>query len=60
MRSRPRLFCLATFIFAISSAISAEPVRHMAVVKEAGQSAAYRWLDIAQEATAREVDRNAP
>ena len=23
-------------------------------------SAAYRWLDIAQEATAREVDRNAP
>jgi hypothetical protein len=60
MRSLSRLFCLATFIFAIYSAISADPVRQMEVGKEAGQSAAYRWLDIAQEATAREVDRNEP
>jgi hypothetical protein len=60
MRSLPRLFCLGVFLVAITSALAAEPVRHMATAKASEQSAAYRWLDIAQESTAREVDRNAP
>lgn len=47
-------------LFVKSSAPAAEPVRHMAATKDSEQSAAYRWLDIAQEATAREVDRHAP
>lgn len=60
MRSLPRLFCLGVLLVAIPSAYTAEPVRHMAATKDSEHSAAYLWLDIAQEATAREVDRNAP
>ena len=34
--------------------------RHMTSVPVTDQTLAYRWLDIAQEATAREVDRDSP
>jgi hypothetical protein len=39
-------------------ASAAEVPRHMEPPPPEAQSAAYRWLDVAQEATAREVDRN--
>lgn len=38
----------------------AEGPRHMEPAPANAQSLAYRWLDIAQETTAREVDRNSP
>jgi len=37
-----------------------KPLLHMKADSDEGLSPAYRWLDVAQEATAREVDRNAP
>jgi len=46
--------------FARLDAAGAEAPRHKVTSAEAPQNLAYRWLDIAQEATAREVDRNAP
>ncbi len=46
--------------FALCQGVATEPTRHQVTAAEAPQNLAYRWLDIAQEATAREVDRNAP
>ncbi len=43
-----------------TSAEDTEPLLHMKGESSEGLSLAYRWLDVAQEATAREVDRNAP
>lgn len=55
---------LPLLILAVSAAPlylgGAEPPRHKVTAAEQPQNLAYRWLDIAQEATAREVDRNAP
>ncbi len=39
---------------------AAEPLLHAAPLPAAEQNLAYRWLDIAQEVTAREVERNSP
>ena len=60
MRSLTRLFCLAALLPLVPISFAAEPLRHMEATDSEKDSAAYRWLDIAQEATAREVDRNAP
>ena len=60
MRSLPRLFCLTALLPLVPISFAAEPLRHMEATDSAKVSAAYRWLDIAQEATAREVNRNAP
>ena len=40
--------------------IGAETPRHAEVLPLPAQNLAYRWLDIAQEATARDVERNSP
>lgn len=44
----------------VAGAEEAKPLLHMKADSDEGLSLAYRWLDVAQEATAREVDRNGP
>lgn len=56
-RSVAFVFSLNVFVAASQAA---EPLRHAVPAPEGDQTLAYRWLDIAQEATAREVDRNGP
>lgn len=60
MRSLPRLFWITPVLFFFCSSRAAEPLRHMDTTEGVKVSTAYQWLDIAQEATAREVSRNAP
>jgi hypothetical protein len=43
-----------------ATAATDSPPRHMEPMPLTEQTLAYRWLDIAQEATAREVDRDTP
>ncbi len=47
-------------IVTAAGAEEVKPLLHMKADSDEGLSPAYRWLDVAQEATAREVDRNAP
>jgi hypothetical protein len=47
-------------IAATAGAEEAKPLLHMKADSDEDLSLAYRWLDVAQEATAREVDRNGP
>ncbi len=57
------LFSLASILMAMAlPAFPEEKVSllHMKADSDEGLSLAYRWLDVAQEATAREVDRNGP
>ena len=44
---------------AFNESMAAEPMLHAKPMAPEQQSLAYRWLDIAEEATAREVDRHA-
>lgn len=57
-----RLSLIGLFLALTSGVRSGEtkPLLHMKAESVEGLSLAYRWLDIAQEATAREVDRHAP
>jgi hypothetical protein len=57
----PLFRAISGFILFAAWAVGAsETPRHLVVAIEEPPNLAYRWLDIAQEATAREVDRNAP
>lgn len=46
-------------ISTVNAVVAAEPMLHAKPMAPEQQSLAYRWLDIAEEATAREVDRRA-
>ena len=47
-------------LIASTAQLPAATAHHMDASPTSEQTLAYRWLDIAQEATAREVDRSAP
>lgn len=60
--TRSTALLLLTLVMLCASAPpawNAEPLVHSKLAGSA-PNLAYRWLDIAQEATAREVDRNSP
>lgn len=60
--TRSAVLLLLTLVIFCASALpawNAEPLLHSKLAGSA-PNLAYRWLDIAQEATAREVDRNSP